>query len=523
MSTAEEMSAARAPVYGQRAMVVSGHSAATLAGIAAFKRGGNLVDAMIAASAALAAVVGQATSTGGDGFLLYHDGKTGRTVGLNASGVAPQAATPEKFPEGMNVHGPLAPVVPGLVRAWDEMHRRYGRLAWASLFDDAIAIAEAYPVSHSLAERAPAMQARLAADPGCAELYLPGGRPIAVGDVLRQPALAATLRMIAAQGAETFYRGDIAQRIAAFFERCGGLITASDLAAYAPLWVEPVGTEYRGHRVEVMPPNSYGLLLLMQLNALAGLDAAKLTADPARRAGFQMSALKTAVQLGRRFIADPAAVPDVAAELLSAEMTATLQQAVREPASKQPVRNTGGTACVLIADDEGNAVSLVQSVFNPFGACLRDPATGILFNNRMQGFTHRPGEANSVGLGRRPAHTLCPVLVRQDGKLRFVLGTPGGISQTLTIVQVLHQLIEAGRDVAAAVDAPRWCNTRSGEFLIEPAFPQDAIAALAEMGHAARVADDPYFYGSAKAIELLPAGTLAGAGDRHREAAALGI
>src|SRR5215475_2924148 len=139
-----ETLAARAPVYGRRATVVSGHSAATLAGIATFKRGGNIVDAMVAASAALAAVVGQATSIGGDGFLLFHDGKTGRTIGLNASGVAPQAATPEKFPEGMNVHGPLAPVVPGLVRAWDEMHRRYGRLAWATLFDDAINVAEAY-------------------------------------------------------------------------------------------------------------------------------------------------------------------------------------------------------------------------------------------------------------------------------------------------------------------------------------------------------------------------------------------
>src|SRR5262249_20283195 len=373
-----ETLAARAPVYGRRAMVVSGHSAATLAAIAAFRRGGNIVDAMVAGSAALATVVGQATSIGGGCFLLFHDGQTGRTTGLNASGVAPQTATPEKVPGGLKIHRPLGPVVPGLVRAWDVMHRRHGRLAWATLFGDAIAIADGFPVSHSLAERAPATRAQVAADPGCAALYLPGGRPIAAGDTLRQPALATTLRAIAADGADAFYRGEIARGMGVFFERSGGLMGASDLAAYEPLWVDPVSTDYRGHRVEVMPPNSYGLLLLMQLNALSGFDAATLTADPVRRAGYQMSALKAAVEHGRRFIADPAAVPDAAARALDADMTATLQDAVRRPASREPVRNTGGTACMLIADDEGNAISLVQSVFNVFGACLLDPATGIL-------------------------------------------------------------------------------------------------------------------------------------------------
>src|SRR5215510_11066784 len=179
MSTAVgETLAARAPVYGRRAMVVSGHSAATLAAVDAFKRGGNIVDAMVAGSAALAVAVGQATSIGGDCFLLFHDGKTGQTTGLNASGVAPQTAAPDTFPDGMKVHGPLAPVVPALVRAWDVMHRRHGRLAWNTLFDDAIAIADESPVSHSLAERAPAMRAQLEADAGCAALYLAGGRPI---------------------------------------------------------------------------------------------------------------------------------------------------------------------------------------------------------------------------------------------------------------------------------------------------------------------------------------------------------
>src|SRR4051794_34791967 len=520
--TFNERLCVRAPVYGRHGMVVAGHSAATLAGISALKRGGSIIDAMVAASAALTVTVGQATSIGGDCFLLFHEAKSGRTVGLNASGTAPQGATPERFADGMKIHGPLAPVVPGIVRGWDVMHCHYGVLPWQTLFDDAIALAEGYPVSHSLAERFSSSLERIKADPGCASIYMPNGRAIQIGDVLRQPALARTLRTIADDGADAFYDGAVAQQIGTFFEERGGLIRASDLAAYEPLWSEPAASDYRGYCVEVMPPNSLGVLLLMQLNGLAALDSTTLMEDAGRRAGYQMSALKAAADLSKRWIADPRAVPNAVAHLTGAEMTAQMQAAVCAPAAPARVRNTGGTACLLIADEYGNAVSMVQSVFNVFGAALLDPQTGILFNNRMQGFTHKPDHPNSVAPGKRPAHTLCPVLVRRDGRVCYVLATPGGISQTLTNVQVINYLIDGGMDVAAAVDAPRWCNTKTGEFLLEASFPESIIATLADMGHSASQADDPYYYGSAKAIELLSSGMLAGAGDRHREAAALG-
>src|SRR4051794_2114294 len=294
--TFNERLCVRAPVYGRHGMVVAGHSAATLAGISTLKRGGSIIDAMVAASAALTVTVGQATSIGGDCFLLFHEAKSGRTIGLNASGTAPQGATPERFASGMKVHGPLAPVVPGLVRAWDVMHRRYGRLPWKGLFEDAIELAEGYPVSHSLAERFSSSVDRIKADPGCAALYMRDGRAIAIGDMLRQPALAQTLRTIAADGADAFYRGAISRRIGTFFEECGGLIGASDLAAYEALWVEPTSSDYRGYQVEVMPPNSLGVLLLMQLNGLSALDSATLMEDAGRRAGYQMSALKAAAE-----------------------------------------------------------------------------------------------------------------------------------------------------------------------------------------------------------------------------------
>jgi gamma-glutamyltranspeptidase/glutathione hydrolase len=521
MPSGPQCRSARAPVFGRQAMVVSGHAAATLAGIDTLKRGGNLIDAMVAASAALAVVVGQATSIGGDCFLLFHEAASGKTFGLNASGVAPALATPERFPDGMQTRGPLAPVVPGLVRAWDVMHARFGRLPWKDLFDSAIALAHGHPVSKVLAERVPENRNPLAADPGCAAHYLPGGRPIAIGEVLRQPALAASLAAIATQGADEFYCGDLARRIVRFQEEHGGLIRSADLAAYAPLWVEPIATDYRGHRVEVMPPNSYGILLLMQLNGLAALDSETLTRSVARRLGYQISAMHAAFE-DVPSIADPGAIPDAIERLLGPQTTAAMRAAVLNGAGGPRVADRGGTSCLLLADQEGNAVSLVQSVFNVFGSMMLDPGTGILFNNRMQGFTHRGGKPNSVGPGRRPAHTLCPVLVRRGGRLRFALATPGGLSQTLTNIQVLSYLVDEGRDVAAAVEAPRWCNTKSGDVLLDGEFSPSVAAELARMGHKAERAEDAYFYGSAKAIELLDGGTLAGGADYRREAFALG-
>jgi gamma-glutamyltranspeptidase len=513
----------RAPIFGRRAMVVSGHSAASLAAIRILGRGGSLADAMIAASAVLATVLGHATSIGGDCFILYHEAETGRTVGLNDSGTAPAAATPMAFSDGMKIRGPLAPVVPGLVRAWEAVHQRYGTLAWRELFEDAIDLAEnGHPVSQVLAERLGDDRALLLADPGCAATYFPGGRAVASGELFRQPALARTLQGVARDGADSFYLGATARGIGSYFEARGGLLRAADLADFRPRWVEPVATLYRGHEVKVMPPNSYGILLPMQLNGLSAVASATLAGDPVARVGYQMSAMKAAFAHGRKLIADPDAVPDAAAQALGPEMTALLRAAVLAPAPAIRIPNGGGTSCLLLADAAGNAICVVQSVFNVFGSAFLDPGTGILFNNRMQGFSHRPGRPDSVGPGKRPPHTLSPVMALRDGRVRYVLASPGGQSQTLTNAQVITHLVDCGRDVAAAVEAPRWCNAREGAFLIEGDFPESALGRLAAMGHNVTRAADPYYYGSAKAIELLGSGMLAGAGDHRREAFALG-
>ena len=524
MPRANERASVRAPVYGGRFMAVTGHNAATLAAIAVHSRGGNVIDAAIAASATLAVAVGQATTIGGDCFLLYHEAASGKLHALNASGAAPAAATTDAFKDGMKVHGPRAAVVPGLVRAWDELHKRFASMAWSDLLASAIETAEGHPVSFILGARLPEDAPELAKDPGCAGVYLPGGKPLPLGATLHQPALAATLRRVARQGADEFYRGETARHLAKAHRNAGGLMSEADLAGYAPMWVEPISTTYRGHRVSVMPPNSCGGLLLMQLDGLGAITSEELTADPVRQMAYQMSAMKAAFEHGQPLVCDPALLPDAPAAMLAPQMKQRMRDAVRALQSKGGVPGSGGTACVLVADSAGNMICIVQSIYNVFGSMFMDPATGILFNNRMQDFEHRPGSPQSVGPGRRPFHTLCPIMVHDaKGRPRFALASPGGISQTLTGAQMMTELLDKGSDVAAAVEAPRWCNRKGGDFLIEPFFPAAMPEALAAYGHKARRGGDPYFFGSAKCIEWLGTGNLAGAGDHRREAFVAGV
>lgn len=522
-SNSRELRNIQTPVIGSRAVVVAGHGAASLAGIAALRDGGSVVDALVAASAVLTVVLGHATSIGGDCFLIFHEAESGVTFGLNASGTAPAAATPERFSQGIESHGPRTPVIPGLVRGWDSVHRRFGRLPWPRLFDDAIELAKGHAVSKVLARQAARYRERLAVDPGCSGLYMPGGRPIAFGSCLKQPGLTETLRVIAAEGAEGFYTGPIAETLATFLQGRGGFIRTSDLEAYKPLWVDPVWTEYRRHRVGVLPPNSYGLLLLMQLNGLEAIDGAAVIFDPVRRLKAQISAMNTAINLGAEHIADPQESTGVADRLLGREIAEAMRVAVRNSIFGDPIRDQVGTACVLVGDSKGNTGCVVQSVFNVFGSSVLEPRTGVLFNNRMRGFDHHSGRPNTVGPGKRPAHTLCPVLVLKEGRPRYVLASPGGLSQTLINAQVLMNLIDGGSDILSAVEAPRWAINASGDVIVEPEFSPAVVADLADAGYKVNRIEDDYFYGSAKGIEFLPNHKLAGGADSRREAVALGL
>ena len=512
----------RSPVYGMKGMVVSGHSLASIAGLRTLERGGSVVDAMIATSAVLCVVLPHATSFGGDGFIIHHDAASGRTEGLNASGHAPAGATPEFFKDGMVGRGPLAFSVPGLVRGWEEIHRKHGKLPWRRLFDEAIECAEAHPLSRVLAAGLNLFHDVVAADPGCSALYMPGGIPMKAGDIVRQPALADTVREIAEGGSKPFYEGRIAKSIGDYCQERGGLCSAADFEGYQPDWVDTLHTDYRGHTVHVMPPNSYGVLMLMQLNGLSGIDSAALNGDDADRLAYLMRAMRASFAEGQKYIADPKTNPAPLDRLLGAEMTAALQHAVKTGQHEAMPHPAGGTSCIVIADGDGNAISVVQSVFHVFGSAFLDPGTGILMNNRMTGFVTDPDHASVVAPHKKPSHTLNPVMVMDGDTVRYLMTTPGGPAQTISNVQLLTNLVDRGLELSAAIESPRWALNLDGEFLLDDGFSDEVSGRLAEMGFPTIRAPGASYYGSAKTIEILPNGVMCGAADVRREAYAVG-
>jgi gamma-glutamyltranspeptidase len=439
--------------------VATPHRPATDAAVAAFERGGNAIDAALAAAAVLTVTYPHNCALGGDLFALVRT-PHGETISVNASGPAGSGADRRalRAAGGMPITGAQTVTVPGLVAGWERIHGLGAREAWARAIEPAIEYAESgFTVPPGLADAI--AQAPLG-DRGMAGVFAPGGRRLAAGERLRQPALARTLGVIAGDGAAAFYEGPIAQRIADLLAAAGGHLSAADLRAYAPEIGTPLRGSFRDVDVLTSPPNSSGVLVVQ---ALAALGAAGL-ADPA---GDDAGALAEILRLGdhdrTRLLGDPRHVPfDREAWLGDAHLAELVAEARlasngdRLAASVQAnATPNGDTAAVVAWDGDGWAVSLIQSVFHSFGAQILEPATGVLLHNRGAGFSLEDGHPNALAPGRRPAHTLMPIMVEQDGQLAGVLGTMGGKVHAQIHVQVLLHLL-AGRSPQDAVDAPRW-------------------------------------------------------------------
>lgn len=506
---------------GCRCAVACGHPAGAAAALRILESGGNVVDAALSASAVLTVVMPQATTIGGDAFVLVREANTETVYGLNASGCAPSNALPDRFAHGMHARGALAPVVPGLVKGWHELHQRFGSVQWRDLLADAISLADSgFVVDELLATSIGASLHELEVDEGCSRLFLPTGVPVDTGRILKQPALAATLQTIATEGASSFYEGAVGELLVSHIRRCGGLIEMRDLNAYTTSWVEPLASLHGDHRVFVMPPNSMGVLMLMQLKALSALPAAALTGSNEQRILWQIRAMRAAFETALAEIGDPESMRVSAGDLLAeGTSNAVMQRMLGKLPQPQPVP-VGGTACITVADAKGNAACIVQSTFNPFGAHFLDPSTGILFNNRMSGFDHRPGHVNSITAGGRCAHTLNPVIVTRGNALSLVHASPGGVSQTITGMQILVNVIDRKLDLASAVADGRWAMDRRGGLLVEPTVSSAPMPALAHAGLTPRYVDDPYFYGSATTIAVAPNGELRAVADARRQCAA---
>jgi gamma-glutamyltranspeptidase/glutathione hydrolase len=343
------------------------------------------------------------------------------------------------------------------------------------------------------------------------------------GEIVKQPALAETIREIAENGSGAYYEGRIAKSLGEYCEANGGLLSAADFEGYEPEWVDTLHTDYRDLDVHVMPPNSYGLLMLMQLNAIKGLPQEAFTGPDSDRLAYLMAAARAAFDEGIPYICDPAVHPAPIDELLGGQMTSKLQAAVRaaEPGPHQRP-GVGGTSCITLADGVGNAISVVQSVFHVFGSAFLDPSTGILLNNRMTGFVTDPDHRNVVAPGKKPSHTLNPVMAFKNGKVKYQLTTPGGPAQTISNVQMLTNMVERGMEISAAIEAPRWSIDGKANILIDDEFPDSVGDTLNARGFKIGRASGASYFGSSKCLEILDNGVLVGAADHRREAYAAG-
>lgn len=511
------------PVYGASAAIACGHSAAAAAGWETLAKGGSVADAAIAAAAALTVVLPQACTLGGDAFILYHDANAGTTSGINASGRSPIKTDVSALMPIIPERGPKSCTTPGVVGGWEALHQRFGKLSWSGLFDRAICMAEqGFPVSPGLAQATAAHRSLLERDPGASKLFLSNG-PLSQGTLFRQPALGTTLRTIAHDGAAGFYRGRVATTLSQYLQSQGGWLSEPDFSAYAAEWVEPLQLRYRDLTVAVMPPNSYGLYMLLQLEALNGVSFDDLAVDAPERYATLVAAAQAAFAVGNSSVAEPDVVGDQSPAILEAAGLNALRRAFHSRLQHSPP-NLGGTAVVAIVDAEGNAAAIVQSVFLVYGSGVADPESGILLNNRMIGFTSEEGHPNVVAPGKRPAHTLNPVLTLEDGKIRHVLLTPGGPGQTLTLTQVLQAATDHHLPLHEAVALPRWSMDLGGAVIVEPEFSDTTIEALNDLDvPARRVGSGSPFFGSVECIERLPQGGLIAVADDRREAHAIAI
>jgi gamma-glutamyltranspeptidase/glutathione hydrolase len=535
--------ATRSVVHARHGMVAAAHPLAVQIGVDVLQKGGSAVDAAIAVNAALAFLEPVSCGIGGDLFALVWDARTNRLHGLNASGRAPRALTPDKVPPEADgtipSRSPFAWTVPGTVDGWFELHAKFGRLPLAEVLAGPIAAArEGEPVPQVIAGQWEDGARILWEKPGFAATFLPGGRSPKEGEVFKNPGLARSFEAIVKGGRDAYYRGEIARAIVEMSQKSGGLFTAEDFAAHRSEWVDPISTDYRGVRVYELPPNGQGITALMMLNILEGFDLRAMGRDSAQFWHTMVEAKKLAFEDRARFIADPAFHRASVDWLLSkdyardrAKLIDPGHAALRLDAGHPPAAS-GDTTYLAVADKDGNMVSLIQSNYSGFGSGYTVDGWGFGLHNRGAQFSLKPGLPNTLAGGKRPFHTIIPAFAMKDGKPWLAFGLMGGDMQPQGHVQVLVNVIDFGMDLQEAGDAARYYHTGSSEptgtlmttggaLALESGVPAEVRRELVKMGH--RVADRVGIFGGYQAVARDPAtGVLSGATESRKDGCAMG-
>lgn len=522
------------PVTGTKAMVVSPHHLATAAGARILERGGNAFDAAIAVSACLAVVYPHMTGVGGDSFFLSYHASDREVRAYNASGRSGRRATIEAFAdaEAIPTRGARSAItVPGMVDGWHAVQNRYGRLTFAEVLEPAIAYAaEGFPMSPDQYEHTKQHAAMLGEQRTTMEVYMPGGCVVPAGERFAQPRLAETLSTIAEKGKDGFYQGEIAAEIVRFLQSEGGLLTAEDFAAHSGEWVEPIRGSYRGYDIYQVPPNSQGFTGIMASQILEKFDLAAMGHGSYEYYHVLAEALKLSFRDRNRYLTDPAfsAVPidRLLSREYAAELAASIKMDEAADINSQPVGSD--TAYAAVVDEDGNAVSFIQSLYFEFGSGVVAGDTGVLLQNRGSFFSLDPNHINRLEPRKRTFHTLMPAMACLNGKPSYLYGTQGGEGQPQTQTLVLTRMIDFGMNPQQAVSEPRfvWGRTWGAptqELKLEGRIAEETAEKLAQAGHfVRRLPDFDGVMGHAHAIAISKDGLLSGGSDPRCDGSAIG-
>lgn len=521
----------RSTALAPNGMVASPHDLATGAGLAVLQEGGTALDAAIAANAVLTVVYPDQTAIGGDCFILMFEAQSNQLHGLNGSGRAPAAADRAALKaaghERMPTRGIHAVTVPGTIDAWETALTRFGRFGLDRLLHPAIGYARnGFPVTSGLSENLAAARPLLESDDVLRSRYLPGGQLPRPGDRLHLPELAVSLERIAREGRDAFYTGPIAEAIVATSERLGGAMTLDDLAGHRAEWVTPLTTDYRGVTVAELPPNSQGLTALLALNLV---EQVELPVDwgGADHLHPLIEAKKLAFAVRDSTLSDPALVPVDAARLVSKDFA---RVAWRDYDLARAATGTaalaGDTVYVCAVDRDGNAASLIQSIYMGFGSGVVADGTGIMLQNRGAYFSLDDNHPNRLEGGKRTLHTLMPAMLLRADQLLGPMGTQGGDAQAQVHLQLVTNLVDFGLAPQAAIEAPRW--VAGGEeptaVALEGRFPETTFVGLAARGHVVRRAAEwaPDFGHAQMILVDADRGLLRGGADPRANGLALG-
>lgn len=525
----------RSVVMAREGMVATSQPLAAEAGVSILKQGGNAFDAAIATALTLGVVEPMSTSIGGDAFFLYHCAADGKLYGVNGSGRCPQQLTLDALRQrgidDIPVRGLASVTVPGAIDAFTAVQQRHGALSFADVLEPAIHYAEAgFPVSEIIATQWQIGAPLLSQYPSSSHTYLLDGKAPRAGDVHRQPNLAQTFRILAAEGRDAFYKGEIARRIVKFSQDHGGFFSLEDFAAHTTDWVEPIRTDYRGYTVLELPPNGQGITALLALNVLEGYDLSAMDYGSAAYYHLLIEATKQAFADRSRYIADPDHAELPVAGLLSKAYAAERRQEIDLTraltyAPGDPV-NFSNTVYISCVDRERNVVSLIHSLYMGFGSGVVAGDTGICLQNRGAGFVATPGHPNVLAPGKRPFHTIIPAMILRDDQPWLCYGVMGGDMQAQGHVQVGLNMIDFGMNIQEALEAPRYRILGGKRVMLERAIAPAIRRELEDMGHEIVPSDQvprgPQYGGGQGILIDHARGVLQGGSDSRKDGCAIG-